>query len=215
MRVDLDAKIRTSDGEHAGSVQRAVVDPDTDEVTDFVVNTGGLLGHDVLVPRSALESATNDGDALRLHLTKAELAQCPAYLPNRYIPPPPSWSMAGAYSSYPYTGFLWPAGYGSGQMFTAQPPAPMPSDAPSQEPTIDKGALVLDSAGDDIGVVDDIRFDESSGKLRGFVIRLGGGLRTMFGGGETAEVTAGQIDSVAEGVVSLRLAKDQLLHRVS
>ena len=61
MRVDLDAKIRTSDGKDAGSVQRAVVDPDTNEVTHFVVSTGGLLGHDVLLPREQIEGATRDG----------------------------------------------------------------------------------------------------------------------------------------------------------
>ena len=44
MRVDLDAKVGTSDGQDAGSVQRVVVDPRSTEVTDFVISTGGLSG---------------------------------------------------------------------------------------------------------------------------------------------------------------------------
>ena len=43
MRVDLDAKVRTHDGEDAGSVQRAVVDPRTNEVMELVITTGGWL----------------------------------------------------------------------------------------------------------------------------------------------------------------------------
>jgi hypothetical protein len=34
MRVDLDAKVQTRDGEAAGSVQRAVIDPQANEVSD-------------------------------------------------------------------------------------------------------------------------------------------------------------------------------------
>ena len=51
MRVDLHASVRTHDGDDVGHVARAIVDPDSKEVSDFVVNTGSFLGRDVLVPR--------------------------------------------------------------------------------------------------------------------------------------------------------------------
>ena len=51
MRVDLDAKVRASDGEEIGSVDRAIVDPHTNEVTHIVVRTGAIFGRDIVVPR--------------------------------------------------------------------------------------------------------------------------------------------------------------------
>jgi sporulation protein YlmC with PRC-barrel domain len=47
MRVDLQAKVLTREGETAGRLQQVVVDPRTNEVSEFVMSTGGLLGHDV------------------------------------------------------------------------------------------------------------------------------------------------------------------------
>src|SRR3712207_1810344 len=110
MRVDLDAKVRTSDGEAAGSVQRAIIDPRANEVTDFVISTGGLFGHDVLVPRERLESATRDGDTISLDLTKDELRALPEYAPADYTVPATGWVPPAAYA-YPVGGFLWPIGF--------------------------------------------------------------------------------------------------------
>ena len=111
MRVDLHAKVRTSDGQDAGNVRRAVVDPRMNQVIDFVVSTGGLLGRDVLVPRGELEAATADGDALRLRLSKAELERMPDYIPANYTPPPPGWILPGAYAFGAYGGYVWPVEY--------------------------------------------------------------------------------------------------------
>lgn len=77
MRVGLDATVRTRDGDDAGTVRRASVDPRTNAVTDFVVSTGGLLGRDVLVPLQEIESATDDGGALRLCLGQRDPERLP------------------------------------------------------------------------------------------------------------------------------------------
>jgi sporulation protein YlmC with PRC-barrel domain len=87
------------------------------------------------------------------------------------------------------------------------------ADAYVEEPdtvTLTKGALVLDRHGEDIGVVDDVRFESESGRVQGFVLRVGGALRTLFGGGDTVEVARHQIASVGESLVQLRLAKDEI-----
>jgi hypothetical protein len=55
MRLDLDAKVRARDGEEIGSVDRAVVDPRTNEITHIVVKTGAIFGRDIMVPREDLE----------------------------------------------------------------------------------------------------------------------------------------------------------------
>jgi sporulation protein YlmC with PRC-barrel domain len=59
-------------------------------------------------------------------------------------------------------------------------------------------------------VVDDVRFDTDSGRLQGFVLRVGGALRTLSGGGDTVEVSRHQIESVGESIVRLRLAEDEV-----
>src|SRR5919199_6046382 len=110
MRIDLDAKVRTRDGHGAGSVQRAVVDPRTNEVMELVVSTGGWLGRDVLVPRTEIEAAEDDGGAVRLRLTKQELEALPAYVPANYVAPPVGAAMPLGYG-FPESGFLWPVGF--------------------------------------------------------------------------------------------------------
>jgi sporulation protein YlmC with PRC-barrel domain len=222
MRVDLDAKVRTSDGREAGSVQRAVVDPRRNEVTDFVVSTGGLLGYDVLVPRAEIERASDDGDALRLRLTKEELERLPAYAPAAYAPPASGWVPPVGYG-FPYGGYLWPLGTGAGLPPATTLPASdpgaaagasgfgsSPGEADGDLPEISKGAVVLDRNGEDVGTVEDVRLDAASGRLRGFVLRVGGTLRTLFGGGDVVDVDVAEVERVEAETVRLRINKDAL-----
>ena len=81
MRIDLHARVITREGETAGNIDRAVVDPQTNEVTEFVVSTGGLLGKNFLVPQEQVDQVSADGDELRLCLDKHELEQLPTYEP--------------------------------------------------------------------------------------------------------------------------------------
>lgn len=207
MRVDLDAKVQTADGEHAGSVQRAVLDPETQEVCAFVVSTGALFGRDVLVKREDLERASRDGEVVRLDLTKRQLEELPDYLPHDYVVPPAGWYPPMGFA-YPATGYLWPAAY-------AFPPA-VPTaagegaDEDESEITLSKGSAVMDSTGDDIGVVDDVLLDEGTGQLRGFELRIGSAWRTFFGGGDKVEVDRRHVAKVEREGVYLRVDKDSL-----
>jgi sporulation protein YlmC with PRC-barrel domain len=212
MRLDLDAKVRASDGEDIGSVDRAVVDPRTNEVTHIVVRTGPIFGRDIMVPRKDLERGSQDGDTIQLDLTKDELKEFPDFVMEQYGTPPPTWVDPAGYG-FPSTGYAWPIA-----VDPMMGPVPMmlpeeDPDAKFEEPdqvTITKGALVLDRHSDDIGVVDDVRFDAESGQLQGFVLRVGGALRTLFGGGDTVEVSRHQIEHVGESLVRLRLAKEEV-----
>ncbi|MGH2500246.1 MAG: PRC-barrel domain-containing protein [Candidatus Limnocylindria bacterium] len=200
MRVELDAKVRTKDGHDAGNVRSAVFDPQASEITHFVIATGGLFGRDVLVPREQLENASRAGDPLSLELTRAELERMEDYLPSRYTAPPDAWAPPVAYG-YPAAGYLWPLGYTG-----ATSPV-----APSEEALrgVGKGAVVVDAEGDDIGVVDDVRFDRTTGRLQGIVLRAGAALVTLVGGGELVELDATQIMAVDRGRVRLRIAKEE------
>ncbi len=211
MRLELDAKVRASDGEDIGHIDRAVVDPRTNEVTDIVVRTGAVFGRDILVPRQEIErgSRHDDDEAITLMLTKQELEHLPDYVAEQYGPPASTWAAPDGYS-FPSSGYIWPIAV---DPMMGGMPIMIPEDEATENPdsvTLTKGALVLDRHGDDIGVIDDLRFDSTSGNLQGFVLRVGGALRTLFGGGDTVEVSRYQIESVGESLVRLRLAKDEI-----
>lgn len=210
MRVDLDAEVLTSDGVKAGRVLRAVVDPSTNEVTDFVITTGGLFGRDVIVPRRELESASADGDSLRLDLTKEQLSEMPDYVPASYVSPPVGWVPPPAYG-YPPAGYLWPAGVA----YPAVPPTSTSEGgeqaAGPESTSVEKGAVVLDRDGDDVGVIEEVVFDSDGGDLRAIVIRVGGFLLTLLGGGETVRVDARLVDRVESGIVRLGVDKEDVV----
>jgi sporulation protein YlmC with PRC-barrel domain len=204
MRIDLDAKVWTRDGEEVGSVERAVVDPRTNEVTDIIINTGAVLGRDILIPRAELERATRDGDALRLRLSRAELEELPDYLPANYVMPPHGWVAPAGYG-FTYDAYLWPAGYNHTAGFAAEQTGNLA--------TVPKGAVIFDRNDEEVGVIDDVRLDAESGELRGFVARLGDPALTLFGGGKTVEIPSELVERVAEGSVHVRVGKAELRRR--
>lgn len=188
MRIDLDAKIRTSDGHHAGNVQRAILDPASNEIHEYVVSTGGLLGHDVIVSREMLEGASRDGDELVLALTKDELNKLEPYEADAYAPPPYGFLAPAAYD-YPTAAYLFP-------LASTTAPATGPSER--DRTGITNGMHVRDERGDVIGSVREVVVDEQSGELREVIVEEGGAI----GGRATWSVTADQID-VGSGEVHL------------
>jgi sporulation protein YlmC with PRC-barrel domain len=209
MRIDLDARVVSSDGKELGSVQRAVFDPQRQEVTQLVISTGGLLGRDVLVPIEQVAGARPDGDAIQLTLDRASVERLETFVPEQYGMPPAGWIYPGAYGFGAYGGFVWPMPY-------VPPPQPAPGVSPhDQEATIAKGATVMARGGEDVGVVDDIRVEGRRGELQGFVLRIGGALRTFFGGGDTVVVDRQAIDRVEDGIVYLHLSADEIRDAVS
>ena len=55
-----------------------------------------------------------------------------------------------------------------------------------------------------------MRFDPATGRLQGFVLRVGGVLTTLLGGGESVDVGSGLVERVEEGTVRLRVDKAHL-----
>jgi sporulation protein YlmC with PRC-barrel domain len=207
MRVDLAAEVRIRDGEVAGMVRRAIIAPRGDEVSDFVISTGGILGHDVLVPRERLEMASREGDIIHLDLSRDELKSMPRYVVADYVSPDADWMPPPGYG-YPASAFLWPAGY----VYAEWAPT-TPSRAEHEAelwPAIRKGSVVRDPHGEEIGVVDDIQVEAHSRRIEGMIIRAGGSIQTFFGGGKTMQVPASQIDRVEEGEIYLRSDEDHI-----
>lgn len=214
MRIDLNAKVVTHDGHDAGEVSRAVVDPSTNKITGFVVNTGNLFGRDVIVPPQEFAGVMEDGKSLRLGIDKDELEQRPSFISEDYTTPPATWIPPEEYV-YPTTGYMWPAGGhvipAGGEAPTASPEANAELEDAGRVIAVSKGAAVLDADGREIGVVDDVQLDPESGRLTGLVFRMGGSLQTLFGLGQTRSLPASALEGLErDGSVRLRLRKDEL-----
>src|SRR5687768_8550262 len=109
MRVDLNAKVQSRDGEDLGSVERAIFDPESQRVTAFVVGTGGLFGRDVLVDAADIDRASRDGNVIRLELSRGEVEHLPTYVADDYVAPPLGWEPPASLG-FGFGGFAWPAG---------------------------------------------------------------------------------------------------------
>lgn len=201
MRVDLGAEIRTSDGAEAGKVKRAIYDPAREQVTAFVVDTGGLLGKSVVVPVERFSEATPDG-AVRIALNEREFGELEAYRPDAYGAPPVAWVPPVAMYPYPGIGYLWP--------MTALSTVPSPDAGRRRTlPALSKGMLVQDRDGDDVGVLENLQTNADGDPIR-IVVRLGGTLRTTFGGGTEVVLDPDSVVVVTDDVVHLRLHETQL-----
>jgi sporulation protein YlmC with PRC-barrel domain len=195
MRVDLDARVRTNDGHDAGRVHRVVWDPDRNEIGEFVVSTGGLLGRDVLIGRDVLERATRDGEVLVIDMSADEMRQLRSYEPTQYTTPPGGW-MAPLGYGYGMPSYLWPI------MVVPPDVGDRPTGPGHELPAIEKGMAVKDASGETIGQVEDVILDLHSGRLRSLIVRRGGAVERLVGGGEKMEVAAEQID-IGDGAVHL------------
>ena len=201
MRIDLNAKIRTKDGDEAGKIHRVLVDPATERITGFVVSTRRLLGRDVIVGEDMLADASADGETITLNLTKRELDTQPSFEEDDFVTPPPSWTAPSLGYSIPTESFLWPAD------------SALPDLGEPLRPSIKKGDTVKDRDGDVVGAIEDIRFDEKTGEVLSMTVRAGAGLERLFGGGKLAEISRDQILRIAEDEVRLGIDREEIIVR--
>ena len=107
MPIDHEAKVRTKDGHEAGHVKHAIWDQNGKRITEYVIATGGVLGHDVIVSPELLESAARGGNEIVLNITKHELDELAHYESADYTTPPADW-VAPTVSGFPAGGHLFP-----------------------------------------------------------------------------------------------------------
>ena len=214
MRIDLNARVKTRDGADAGKIRYAIFNPDLNDVSHFVVSTGGLFGKDVVVPAEAVappeiaEDRSYNEDVVVLGLSTAELEAIPAFDPLRYGEPPMGWAYP-ATGDYAAASYLWPANPVQDAFQQSIEPESR-GEIGDKGATIAKGSSVFDQSGDDVGIVEDLRFGTIESDLHSLVIRVGGVLQTLFGGGETVEVPKEMIASVTPDGVHLRVTKEEI-----
>jgi len=199
MRIDLNARIRTSEGHEAGKVHRVLIDPATERITGFVVSTGRLLGRDVIVGEDMFADASADGETITLNLTKKELDTQPSFEEDDFVVPPAGWSAPNLGYAIPPESFLWPAD------------SALADIGERSRPSIKKGDTVKDRDGDVVGTVEDIRFDEATGNVLSVTVKAGAGLERLFGGGKIAEISRDDILRITEDEVRLGVDREEIV----
>ena len=201
MRIDLTAKVRTTDGHEAGKIHRVLVDPETERVTGFVVSTRRLLGRDVIVGEDMFAGASPDGETITLNLTKKELDTQLSFEEDAFVTPAAGWSAPNLGYAIPPETFLWPAD------------SALADVGERPRPSIKKGDTVKDRDGDAVGAIEDIRFDEKTGDVVSVTVRAGAGLERLFGGGKLAEISRDDILRIAEDEVRLGIDREEIIAR--
>ena len=105
--ADQAMKVRTRDGHDAGHVKHAIWDANGSKITEYVIATGGLLGHDVIVSPELLDGAARNANEIVLNISKHELEALAHHEAADYAPPPAEW-VAPTVSGFPVGGHLFP-----------------------------------------------------------------------------------------------------------
>jgi sporulation protein YlmC with PRC-barrel domain len=201
MRIDLNAKIRTSDGHDAGNIHRVLIDPTTERITGFVVSTRRLLGRDVIVSEDMFADASPDAGTITLTLNKKELDTQPSFEEDDFVTPPAGWSAPNLGYAIPPESFLWP-----------EDSAVADIGEPSR-PSIKKGDTVKDRDGDVVGAVEDIRFDEKTGRVVSLTVKAHAGLERLFGGSRIVEISRDDILRITQDEVRLGVDREEIVPR--
>jgi uncharacterized protein YrrD len=88
MEFHLGRPVMAQDG-RAGTLDRLIFDPATDEIRALVVVQGGLLPHDVVVPLDRVLSA--DEHRVRVRGTVEEIASLESFSQAQFTAPPENW----------------------------------------------------------------------------------------------------------------------------
>jgi uncharacterized protein YrrD len=211
MRVEVGARVWTTDGKDVGTIDRLIVDPSNNEIKAAVIRKGMILPRDVEVPLSTIEPGP-DG-SVQLTYTADQVDQLPEFSEGNYTAPPAGYVHS---AGYPMGGIYWPLGYG---YFGAPPLAVTEAAGGSavsrevrqalrrqdlENAIIGEGSNVVDRVGEKVGEVARLVFDPDDNGLTSFVVRKG------FIFTEEKELPASVITSVDNGVIYLRVGKQEL-----
>ncbi len=178
--------VYTSDGKNVGSIDRVVLDPRTDEVTDLIVRKG-WFSEDKVVPLALVETTSED----RVTLDKAEhdLPTLLKFEETYYAPAYDNQPQGGdsAYPqgyaapvySYPPLGMAWWGwGYGGNTGYAPDMVEPdymkrVQDNIPVGTVAVKEGARVLSLEGDHIGNVDEVFTEAATNRVTHLIISQG------------------------------------------
>jgi sporulation protein YlmC with PRC-barrel domain len=215
MKIEIGSTVNSSDGQNIGSVDRLIIDPATSEVRAAVIRKGMFLPRDIEVPLSSLTASS--GGELGVDMSADEVKNLPEFAEDMYILPPPQYQLPDGFTA---GSLYWPAGtmmgppqnipattmVADGSMDSAIQDAAR-ADQSTQEfddAVIGKGSTVSGRDGETIGKVAELAFDPKTGALSGLVVRSGLLVHN------DRHIASSLIDTVEEGLITLKVDADQL-----
>jgi uncharacterized protein YrrD len=213
MKIELGAKVSTTDDREIGTIDKLILDPETGDVHSIVVHKGMLFGRDIEIPLDAIVGQ-RDG-MVQIQYTTDQLDDLPRFFEDSYTTPPPerSTEYASGYG-YPVGSLLWPSRWSgpiSGEPYghdaigeVRDEVATMHLAQDLSNAVIEEGSEVRSRDGEKVGEVHRLVFDPATGRPTMLVVRKG------FLFTEDVEVPAGLISSVDDDKVYLDIRHDEL-----
>lgn len=185
MEIPIHAEVHCSDGP-VGHLTRIILKPETDEVTDIVVRSRGIVGVERLATLAYIIGSTPD--SVTLSCSKAKFETLPPFLEEEYVP--------AETSGYRGPVYMWPY-----YMAEELPPIELErQNIPEDELAITRGMRVQAADGD-VGHVDELVTD-TRGRISYLVLRHG-----HLWAAHTVAIPLNQIARVDEAAVYLKLDK--------
>ena len=190
-------------GEHLGSLKHVIIDPNTKEVAEIVVDESGMLGRSVVISIGAVDSAEHEG--IRLELAKDQVATLPDFETTRYLTPDTDSEFSSDYGqSALMANEMMPVGAASGMQGVAYTPIVETTDSiPEGDVDLKPGMEVWATDGK-VGSIRDVLVDEQTRRMKGFVIQEG------FLFHKDVEVALDQVATFGPDRVTLKVAKAEL-----
>ena len=169
--IDFDIGARVHcEGEVCGKLLKVVVDPQSERVTDLIVEHGFLKKIDRVVPVSAVEKTADQG--IYLSIPKDELEESTEYCEIEFREPVLGWNRGGRYGADQVV--CWPSPWG---VVCREPVVPMVKRhihegvSPAKE-VIERGTPVRNAQGK-LGEVDHVLVDQRNSEITYLVVRKG------------------------------------------
>lgn len=174
----------TSDNHDVGSIERIVLDPQTNEVSAVVVRQGWLFTEDKVVPISMVAATTED--RVTLQETREDLEDLPKFEETYYVSANEAEYrdedvMGEPYVTplynYPPVGTAW---WGFGDYYGVPPLDPRPElierkqrNIPDNMVAVKEGARIVSSDGEHVGNVEEIFTDAETNHATHIIISQG------------------------------------------
>jgi uncharacterized protein YrrD len=176
MRLLEGAEVFSADGEKIGTLERVVINPETDEVSHLVVKKGMLFSEDKVIPIEMVDLEI--GDRIALKATDQDLEDMPDYEVSHYVqrdkwnqldyqedeieavywyPPARAWWRTAGFVGYPQPQFV----------------VETEVNIPEGTVALKEGAEVISRDGKHIGNVERIITDPEDNRATHFVISEG------------------------------------------
>lgn len=180
MQFKYGTKVFTSDGKRVGTLDRIVIDPNTQELTHLIVQKGFLFTQDKVIPMGMVSKATEDEVTLRKN--GDELEEFPDFIESQFvsaggdnIPPdsPASKQRVHTIFWYPPIKRMSGAGYLIDPGPVSQFKLVETINIPKETVALVEGADVISSDGEHVGDIEKVFLDPEQNTVTHFLISAG------------------------------------------